>query len=90
MSNRYSEGPESQLSWWYARQRPRMAGVDEPEGTERDHQEAGAYPDLPLPFDERGQEREGQQHHQHRQQVTDGERPKRRNEGARTPFHQAG
>ena len=51
--------------------------VTSPEGTERDHQEAGAYPDLPLPFDERGQEREGQQHHQHRQQVTDGERPKR-------------
>ena len=54
MSNRHGEGPESQLCRWYARQRPRMAGVDEPEDTERDHQEAGANPDLPLPFDESG------------------------------------
>jgi uncharacterized protein (DUF927 family) len=67
-----------------------MAGVDEPKDTERDHQEAGANPDLPLPFDESGQEREGKHHHQHCQQVTNGKRPKRRKERARAPFHQSG
>jgi hypothetical protein len=66
-----------------------MLRVQEPKKTERHHQEAGANPDLWLPFDKSRQEREGKQHYQHRQQVTDGKGPKRRNESARTSFHQS-
>jgi hypothetical protein len=46
--------------------------------------------DLPLPFDEGDQQRERKHHHQHRQEMADGQRPKRRKEGARAPFHQSG
>src|SRR5215471_2599183 len=59
MSNRNGEGPEAELCRWYSRQRPRMARIDEPRDTERDHQETGTNPDLPMPFDESGQQREG-------------------------------
>ena len=90
MSNCHGEGPESQLCWWYPRQCAGMAGIDEQKDTERHYQEAGANPDLPLPFDEGCQQREGKHHHQHREQVTDGKRPKRRNESARASFHQSG
>jgi hypothetical protein len=46
--------------------------------------------DLPLPFDEGSQQREGKHYHQHRQEVAHGQRPQRRNERARAPFHQSG
>ena len=71
MSNRHGEGPKPQLRRSYPRQRPWMAPVDEPEDTEPDDQEAGADLDLPLPFDEGGQQREGEHHNEHRQQVAD-------------------
>jgi hypothetical protein len=66
-----------------------MAGINEQKNTERDDQEARANSDLLLPFDEGRQKCEGKDHHQHRQQVTDGKGPKRRNESARTSFHQS-
>ena len=42
----------------YPRQRPRMTPVDEPEDAETDDQQACADLDLPLPFDERDEQRE--------------------------------
>ena len=59
MSNRHGEGPDSQLCWWYPRQRARMARTNEQKDAEHDNQEAGANPDLPLPFDQGCQQREG-------------------------------
>jgi hypothetical protein len=46
-----------------------MAPVDQPEDTEPDDQEAGANPDLSLPLDKTDQQREGEDHYEHRQQV---------------------
>ena len=75
---------------WYPRQRPEMAGIDEQKDTECHYQEAGTNPDLPLPFDQRCQQGEGKHHRQHREQVTDAKRAKRRNESARAFLHQSG
>src|SRR6266516_5091649 len=69
MRDCHGEGPEPQLRWSYPRQRPWMAPVDEPEDTERDDQEAGADLDLPLPLDEGDEQREGEEHQEHRQQM---------------------
>ena len=71
MRDRHGERPEPQLRRSYPRQRPRMAPVDEPEDTEPDDQEAGADPDLPLPFDEGDEQPEGKEDHEHRQQMAD-------------------
>jgi hypothetical protein len=49
-----------------------MARVHQQEDTEGDHQETGADLDLPLPFDEGDQQREGKHHHQHGQEMADG------------------
>jgi hypothetical protein len=65
-----------------------MAGIDEQKDTECHYQEAGANPDLPLPFDQGCQQCEGKQHHQHREQVTDAKCAKRRNESARAFLQQ--
>ena len=46
-----------------------MAPVGEPEETEPDDQEAGTDLDLPLPFDEGDEQREGEKHHEYRQQM---------------------
>ena len=75
MRDRHGEGPEPELRRPYPRQHPRMAPVDEPEDAEADDQEAGADPDRPLPFDERDQQREGQDYQEHRQQMADRQRP---------------
>jgi hypothetical protein len=48
-----------------------MALVDQPEDAEADDQEAGADLDLSLPLDEGEQQREGKDHYEHRQQMTD-------------------
>ena len=48
-----------------------MAPVDEPEAAEPDDQEACADLDLSLPLDEGDQQREGKDHHKHRQQMAD-------------------
>jgi hypothetical protein len=45
------------------------------------------HPHLPLPFNEGCQQREGKYHRQHREQMTGGKRPKRRNESARAFSH---
>ena len=88
--DRYGKGPKPELRRSYPRQRSRMAPVDEPEDTEPDDQKTGADLDLPLPIDERDQQREGKDHQEHREQMADRERPKRRHEGARAFFHQPG
>jgi hypothetical protein len=67
-----------------------MAGIDEQKDSERHYHEAGADPDLPLPVDQGGHQRERKHHRQHREQVTDAKRAKRRNESARAFFHQSG
>jgi hypothetical protein len=46
-----------------------MAAVDKPEDAEPDDTEAGAELDLPLPFDEGNQQREGQHYQQHCEQM---------------------
>src|SRR5262249_13546817 len=69
--DRHREGPEPQLRRSYPRQHPRMASVDEPEDNEPDDQQTGADLNLLLPFDNREQEREGKDHHEHRQQMAD-------------------
>ena len=74
MRDRRGERPEPELCRFYPRQRPRMAPVNEPKGAEAHHQQARADSDLPLPIDETDQQREGQDHHQHREQMTSGER----------------
>jgi hypothetical protein len=71
MRDRHGEGPEPQLRRSYAYQHPWMAPVDEPEDTEPDDQEAGADLNLPLPFDEGDEQREGKEHQEHRQQMAD-------------------
>ena len=71
MRDRHDEGPEPQLRRSYPRQHPRMAPVDEPEDAEPDDQETGTDLDLPLPFDEGDEQREGKEHHEHRQQMAD-------------------
>ena len=86
--DRYAKGPEPELRRSYPRQHSRMAPVDEPKNTEPDDQETGTNLDLPLPVNERNQQREGKDHHEHREQMADREWPKRRHEGARTFFHQ--
>jgi len=43
----------------------------EPEAAEPDDQEACADLDLSLPLDEGDQQREGKDHHEHRQQMAD-------------------
>jgi hypothetical protein len=48
-----------------------MAPVDAPEDTEPDDQEAGTDLDLSLPLDEGDKQREGKDHHEHRQQMAD-------------------
>jgi len=48
-----------------------MASVDETEDAEPDDQKAGADLDLLLPLDEGDQQREGEDHHEHRQQMAD-------------------
>ena len=90
MRNCHGEGPEPQLRRSYPRQHPRMAPVDEPEDAEPHDHETGADLDLLLPLDEGDQQREGKDHHEHCQQMADRQRPKCRQEGARTPFHQPG
>ena len=67
MSNCHDEGPEPQLCWWYPYECPRMAGVGEPEDTEGNYQEASANSDLPLPFDEGGEESKRKEDYQHGQ-----------------------
>ena len=57
-----------------------MARLHEPEDTEPDHQEAGTNADQPLPFDHG--ECEGKHYYQHREEIADGQRPKRREECA--------
>ena len=69
MRDRHSEGPERQLRRSYPRQRPWMTTVDEPENAETDDQQACADLDLPLPFDECDEQREGQNHQEHRQEM---------------------
>jgi len=71
MRDRHGKGPEPQLCRSYPRQHPRMAPVDEPEAAEPDDQEACADLDLSLPLDEGDQQREGKDHHKHRQQMAD-------------------
>ena len=71
MRDRHGKGPEPQLRRSYPRKHPRMAPVDEPEEAEPDDQEAGADLDLSLPLDEGDQQREGKEHHKHRQQMAD-------------------
>ena len=83
VSDRYGKGPEPELRRSYPRKRPRMATVDKPEDTEPDDQETGADLDLPLPIDERDQQREGKDHHENCEQMAGRERPERRHEGAR-------
>ena len=51
--------------------RPRMTPVEESEDTEPDHQKAGADLDLPLPFDEGDQQREGKDYHKHCQEMAE-------------------
>jgi hypothetical protein len=48
-----------------------MAPVDEPEDAEPDDQETGADLNLPLPFDERDQQRKGEDDHEHCQKMAD-------------------
>ena len=67
-----------------------MVPTDEPEDTERNDKQTGADLNLALPFDEDEQQREGEQHDEHREQMARGERPKRGHQRARTPFHQSG
>jgi hypothetical protein len=67
-----------------------MPAVDGPEDAEPDDEEAGADLNLALPLDEGDQQREGKNHREHRQHMSDPQRPKRFDEGARTPFHQPG
>ena len=90
MGDRRGERPEPELGRFYARQRSRMAPVDEPEGAEAHHQQAGADPDLPLPIDETDQQRERQDHDQHREQMAGRERRERRHKRPRTFFHHPG
>ena len=90
MRDRHDEGPEPQLRRSYPRQHPRMAPVDEPKDAKPDDQKAGPDLDLLLPFDKGDQQREGKDHNEHRQQMADRQRPKRRHKGAGTPFHQPG
>ena len=71
MSDRDGEGPEPQLRRAYPRQRPRVAPLHEPEDAEPNDQEAGADLDLPLPFNDGDQQREGKHHQEHRQQMAD-------------------
>ena len=66
-----------------------MASVDEPENAKCDDQESRRDLDLSLPFDEADQQREGEHHCKHRQQMADGEWPKRRNDFVRAPFHKS-
>ena len=66
-----------------------MAPVDEPEDTEGDDKEAGAELDLALPFDQCDEQRERQDHQQHRQQMADSQGPERGHQRPRTPFHQS-
>jgi hypothetical protein len=66
-----------------------MAAVDQPQDTEPDDKQTGADLYLELPFDERDQEPEGEDHQQHRKQMAGRKRPKRRRQGTRTPFHQS-
>jgi hypothetical protein len=67
-----------------------MAPIDKAEDTEPDNQETGADLDLALPFDEGDQQREGEEHQQHRQQMAGRQRHQRGAEGTRRPFHQSG
>jgi hypothetical protein len=67
-----------------------MAAIGKPEDAKSDDKEAGADLDLALPFDEGEQQREGEEHEQHRQQVAGGQWPKRAHQCARAPFHQSG
>ena len=71
MRDRHGERPERQLCRSYPRQHSRMAPVDAPEDTEPDDQEAGTDLDLSLPLDEGDKQREGKDHHEHRQQMAD-------------------
>ena len=87
MRDRHGEGPEPELRRSYPREHPRMAPVDQPESAKPDDQEAGADLDLSLPLDNGSQQREGKDHHEHRQQMAERKRPKCCHEGVRTPFH---
>ena len=69
MSDGHGKGPKPQLRRWYSHQCPWMAPVNKPEDTEPDDKKAGADLDLALPFDEGDQQREGEQHQQHREQM---------------------
>ena len=71
MRDRHGEGPEPQLRRSYPGQHPWMAPVDEPEDAEPDDQETGTDLDLPLPIDKGDEQREGKEHHEHRQQMAD-------------------
>ena len=48
-----------------------MTPFDEPEDTEPNDQEARTDLDLSVPLDEGDQQREGKDHHEHRQQMPD-------------------
>src|SRR6266481_3211389 len=89
MSDCHSKGPKRQLRRSYPRQCPWMAPVDKPEDTEPDDEEARTELYLVLPFDERNQQREGKKHQEHCQQMAGRQRPKRGQQGTRTPFHQS-
>jgi hypothetical protein len=89
MGERDRERPKPQLRRRYPRQRSWMAPVGQPIKTEGDDEEAGADLYRALPFDHGNQQREGQDHEQHREQMADRERPKRGHQGARAPFHQS-
>ena len=66
-----------------------MTLIEQPEDAESDDEEAGTDLYLALPFDEHDQQREGQDHEQHREQMAASKRSERRNERAWAPFHQA-
>src|SRR4029450_6258249 len=81
---------QSPMRWPNPRQRARMTPVNEPEDAEPDDQQTGADLDRPLPFDEGDQQRKRQNHQEHRKQMAERQRPKRRHQGARTSSHQPG
>src|SRR5271154_2390243 len=66
--DRHRKRPKRELCGSYPRQRSRMAPVEESEDAKADDQKARADPDLPLPIDERDQQREWKDHQEHRQQ----------------------
>jgi hypothetical protein len=71
MRNRHHKRPKADLCRWYPRQHSRMAPVYESEGAEPNDQEAGANLDLSLQLDNSDQQREREDHNEHRQYMAD-------------------